>query len=110
MIATVGNDRTESGLHDRLVRLACQMARGPAAACDAGRFFTRRVVGDSVHSGMLSAHDHRLTATFQMRVAHPGRLTMTQTATDFPALESDPIEKLAIDTIRTLCMDAVQAA
>ena len=35
---------------------------------------------------------------------------MTQTATDFPALESDPIEKLAIDTIRTLCMDAVQAA
>jgi transketolase len=37
-------------------------------------------------------------------------LTMTQTATDFPALESDPIEKLAIDTIRTLCMDAVQAA
>ena len=28
---------------------------------------------------------------------------MTQTATDFPALESDPIEKLAIDTIRTLC-------
>jgi transketolase len=36
---------------------------------------------------------------------------MTQTAsTDFPALDSDPIEKLAIDTIRTLCMDAVQAA
>ena len=35
---------------------------------------------------------------------------MTQTATDFPALESDPIEKLSIDTIRTLCMDAVQAA
>ena len=35
---------------------------------------------------------------------------MTQTATDFPALESDPIEKLAIDTIRTLCIDAVQAA
>jgi len=35
---------------------------------------------------------------------------MTQTATDFPALESDPIDKLAIDTIRTLCMDAVQAA
>ena len=36
---------------------------------------------------------------------------MTQTAsTDFPALESDPIDKLAVDTIRTLCMDAVQAA
>ena len=36
---------------------------------------------------------------------------MTQTASaDFPALESDPIDKLAIDTIRTLCMDAVQAA
>ena len=35
---------------------------------------------------------------------------MTQTATDFPALESDPIDKLSIDTIRTLCMDAVQAA
>ena len=36
---------------------------------------------------------------------------MTQTAsTGFPALDSDPIEKLAIDTIRTLCMDAVQAA
>ena len=35
---------------------------------------------------------------------------MTQTATDFPALESDPIEKLAINTIRTLCIDAVQAA
>jgi len=37
-------------------------------------------------------------------------LTMTLTATDFPALESDPIDKLSIDTIRTLCMDAVQAA
>jgi transketolase len=59
---------------------------------------------------MPVADDHRLTATYQTRVAHPGRLTMTQTATDFPALESDPIEKLAIDTIRTLCMDAVQAA
>jgi len=36
---------------------------------------------------------------------------MTQTAsTEFPALDSDPIEKLAIDTIRTLCIDAVQAA
>ena len=35
---------------------------------------------------------------------------MTLTATDFPALESDPIDKLSIDTIRTLCMDAVQAA
>jgi transketolase len=36
---------------------------------------------------------------------------MTQTAsTEFPALDSDPIDKLAIDTIRTLCMDAVQAA
>jgi transketolase len=36
---------------------------------------------------------------------------MTQTAsTDFPALERDPIDKLAVDTIRTLCMDAVQAA
>src|ERR687898_671261 len=45
-----------------------------------------------------------------MRVAHRGRLTMTLTATDFPALESDPIDKLSIDTIRTLCMDAVQAA
>src|SRR5215213_9981899 len=46
-----------------------------------------------------------------MHVAHRGRLTMTQTAsTEFPALDSDPIEKLAIDTIRTLCIDAVQAA
>jgi len=35
---------------------------------------------------------------------------MTQTATDFPALEREPIDKLATDTIRTLCMDAVQAA
>ena len=36
---------------------------------------------------------------------------MTQTAsTEFPALDKDPIEKLAIDTIRTLCIDAVQAA
>ena len=36
---------------------------------------------------------------------------MTQTAsTEFPALDRDPIDKLAIDTIRTLCMDAVQAA
>ncbi len=36
---------------------------------------------------------------------------MTHTAsTDFPALERDPIDKLAVDTIRTLCMDAVQAA
>ena len=51
-----------------------------------------------------------MTATLQIRVAQRGRLTMTQTATDFPALESDPIEKLAIDTIRTLCIDAVQAA
>jgi transketolase len=37
-------------------------------------------------------------------------LIMTQTATDFPALEREPIDKLATDTIRTLCMDAVQAA
>src|SRR5215217_5914426 len=36
---------------------------------------------------------------------------MTQTAsTEFPALDSDPIDKLCIDTIRTLSMDAVQAA
>ena len=36
---------------------------------------------------------------------------MTQTAsTEFPALDREPIEKLAIDTIRTLCIDAVQAA
>jgi transketolase len=36
---------------------------------------------------------------------------MTETAsTDFPALDRDPIDKLAVDTIRTLCMDAVQAA
>jgi transketolase len=36
---------------------------------------------------------------------------MTQTAsTEFPALDKEPIEKLAIDTIRTLCIDAVQAA
>jgi hypothetical protein len=33
---------------------------------------------------------------------------MTQTATDFPALDREPIEKLAIDTIRTLCIDAVR--
>ena len=36
---------------------------------------------------------------------------MSQTASmNFPALDSDPIDKLAVDTIRTLCMDAVQAA
>lgn len=36
---------------------------------------------------------------------------MTQTVeTDFPALDRDPIEKLAVDTIRTLSIDAVQAA
>ena len=36
---------------------------------------------------------------------------MTDTATqDFPALAEQPIEKVAVDTIRTLCMDAVQAA
>jgi hypothetical protein len=28
-----------------------------------GQFFTRRVMGDSVHSGMLSADDHQSTAT-----------------------------------------------
>ena len=58
----------------------------------------------------LYADDHRLTATCDAgraprKVDHdPDRHT------DFPALESDPIDKLAIDTIRTLCMDAVQAA
>ena len=36
---------------------------------------------------------------------------MAQTATlTVPALEDQPIEKVAVDTIRTLCMDAVQAA
>ncbi|HLL62665.1 MAG TPA: transketolase, partial [Propionibacteriaceae bacterium] len=36
---------------------------------------------------------------------------MTDTVVqDFPALAEQPIEKVAIDTIRTLCMDAVQAA
>jgi transketolase len=36
---------------------------------------------------------------------------MAQPATrTIPALENQPIEKVAIDTIRTLCMDAVQAA
>ena len=36
---------------------------------------------------------------------------MTETVTrDFPALDEQPIEKVAVDTIRTLCMDAVQAA
>src|ERR671913_494430 len=36
---------------------------------------------------------------------------MTDIATqDFPALAEQPIEKVAVDTIRTLCMDAVQAA
>jgi transketolase len=37
-------------------------------------------------------------------------MTSPAASTDFPALERDPIDKLAVDTIRTLCMDAVQAA
>src|SRR6185437_6029796 len=35
---------------------------------------------------------------------------MTQTATPASSLADQPIEQLAINTIRTLCMDAVQAA
>src|SRR4029453_4808127 len=73
----------------------------------ADRVLPQRVSGDSVHSGMPVRRRPAIARDLKMRVAHPGRLTMTQTAsTDFPALESDPIEKLSIDTIRTLCMDA----
>ena len=40
-------------------------------------------------------------------MAPPPTDTVTQ---QFPALAAQPIEKVAVDTIRTLCMDAVQAA